>query len=57
MSVRHAIHGFYAVLDRDDEALAHAEIDDLLATGRRPIVVGGTGLYLRAALAEATIIA
>jgi tRNA dimethylallyltransferase len=31
---------------------AHAEIDDLLAEGRRPIVVGGTGLYLRAALAE-----
>jgi tRNA dimethylallyltransferase len=31
---------------------AHAEIDGLLATGRRPIVVGGTGLYLRAALAE-----
>jgi tRNA dimethylallyltransferase len=32
--------------------LAHAEIDDLLARNRRPIVVGGTGLYLRAALAE-----
>jgi tRNA dimethylallyltransferase len=31
---------------------AHAEIDELLAAGRRPIVVGGTGLYLRAALAE-----
>jgi tRNA dimethylallyltransferase len=31
---------------------AHAEIDALLAQGRRPIVVGGTGLYLRAALAE-----
>ena len=31
---------------------AHAEIDALLAAGRRPIVVGGTGLYLRAALAE-----
>jgi tRNA dimethylallyltransferase len=33
-------------------ALAHAEIDALLAAGRRPIVVGGTGLYLRAALAD-----
>lgn len=33
-------------------ALAHAEIDGLLAEGARPIVVGGTGLYLRAALAE-----
>jgi tRNA dimethylallyltransferase len=32
--------------------LAHAEIDDLLAEGATPIVVGGTGLYLRAALAE-----
>jgi len=32
--------------------LAHAEIDSLLAAGRRPIVVGGTGLYLRAALAD-----
>ena len=31
---------------------AHAEIDGLLDQGRRPIVVGGTGLYLRAALAE-----
>jgi tRNA dimethylallyltransferase len=32
--------------------LAQAEIDALLAAGRRPIVVGGTGLYLRAALAD-----
>ena len=32
--------------------LAHAEIDGLLAAGRRPIVVGGTGLYMRAALAD-----
>jgi tRNA dimethylallyltransferase len=32
--------------------LAHREIDELLEAGRRPIVVGGTGLYLRAALAE-----
>ena len=33
-------------------ALARTEIDQLLAAGRRPIVVGGTGLYLRAALAD-----
>jgi tRNA dimethylallyltransferase len=33
-------------------ALAHAEIDGALAARRRPIVVGGTGLYLRAALTE-----
>jgi tRNA dimethylallyltransferase len=32
--------------------LAHTEVDGLLARGRRPIVVGGTGLYLRAALTE-----
>lgn len=32
--------------------LARAEIDALLRAGRRPLVVGGTGLYLRAALAE-----
>ena len=35
--------------------LAHAEIDGLLDTGARPIVVGGTGLYLRAALAELSL--
>ena len=35
--------------------LAHGEIDDLIAAGRRPIVVGGTGLYLRAALAELSL--
>ena len=32
--------------------LAHAEIDAALAAGRRPIVVGGTGLYLQAALTD-----
>jgi tRNA dimethylallyltransferase len=31
---------------------AQAEIDSLLAEGRRPLVVGGTGLYLRAALSD-----
>jgi len=33
-------------------ALAHAEIDALLAAGKTPVVAGGTGLYLRAALAD-----
>jgi tRNA dimethylallyltransferase len=33
-------------------ALARAEIDAALAGARRPIVVGGTGLYLQAALRE-----
>lgn len=32
--------------------MAHATIDDVLAAGRTAVVVGGTGLYLRAALAE-----
>ena len=36
--------------------LAHAEIDRALAAGRRPIVVGGTGLYLRAAVAELSLV-
>jgi tRNA dimethylallyltransferase len=35
--------------------LAHAQIDELLTAGRRPIVVGGTGLYLRAALTELSL--
>jgi tRNA dimethylallyltransferase len=35
--------------------LAHAEIDQLVGEGRRPIVVGGTGLYLRAAVAELSL--
>jgi tRNA dimethylallyltransferase len=35
--------------------LAHAEIDGLLAADRRPIVIGGTGLYLRAALTELSL--
>ena len=34
------------------ERLAHAEIDTILADGTTPVVVGGTGLYLRAALAD-----
>ena len=33
-------------------ARAHAEIDALLDEGATPLVVGGTGLYLRAALGE-----
>ncbi|MDQ3721418.1 MAG: tRNA (adenosine(37)-N6)-dimethylallyltransferase MiaA [Actinomycetota bacterium] len=33
-------------------ARAHQEIDDALTAGRRPIVVGGTGLYLQAALTD-----
>jgi tRNA dimethylallyltransferase len=36
--------------------LAHAEVDAALAAGRPPIVVGGTGLYLRAALARLSLV-
>lgn len=32
--------------------LAHAAVDEILAAGCTPVVTGGTGLYLRAALAE-----
>jgi tRNA dimethylallyltransferase len=31
---------------------AHAEIDSALSAGRRPLVVGGTGLYLQSALTD-----
>jgi tRNA dimethylallyltransferase len=36
--------------------LAHGEVDAALEEGRRPIVVGGTGLYLRAAIAELSLV-
>jgi tRNA dimethylallyltransferase len=36
--------------------LAHAEVDAALESGKQPIVVGGTGLYLRAALAELSLV-
>jgi tRNA dimethylallyltransferase len=35
--------------------LAHAEVDAALEAGRTPIVVGGTGLYLRAAVADLSL--
>ncbi len=34
------------------QRLAHGAVDEILAAGRTPVVAGGTGLYLRAALAE-----
>jgi tRNA dimethylallyltransferase len=34
------------------QRLAHEAIDEILGAGRTPVVVGGTGLYLRAALAD-----
>ncbi len=32
--------------------LAHAAVDEILEAGKTPLVVGGTGLYFRSALAE-----
>ncbi len=54
--LEHRLVGFVP-LDEEFSAgrymeLAHAEIDSALSSGRTPIVVGGTGLYLRAALAD-----
>jgi tRNA dimethylallyltransferase len=52
-------HRLIAVADVTEEfsagrfaELARAEIDGLLDSGRLPIVVGGTGLYMRAALTD-----
>jgi tRNA dimethylallyltransferase len=54
--LEHRLVGFLPVTDSCSAGayarLAHAEIDGLLAEGATPIVVGGTGLYLRAALAD-----
>jgi tRNA dimethylallyltransferase len=54
--LEHRLLGFVPVDARfsagEFARLAHAEIDGLLDEGATPIVVGGTGLYLRAALAD-----
>ncbi len=57
--LEHRLIGFVPVTQPfsvgDYMRLAHAEVDRALAAGRRPIVVGGTGLYLRAAVAELSL--
>jgi tRNA dimethylallyltransferase len=57
--LEHRLVGFVPVTQPfsvgDYMRLAHAEIDAALAAGRRPVVVGGTGLYLRAAMAELSL--
>jgi tRNA dimethylallyltransferase len=57
--LEHKLLGFVPVTENfsigDYMPLAHREIDAALEAGRRPIVVGGTGLYLRAALAELSL--
>jgi tRNA dimethylallyltransferase len=57
--LEHRLVGFLPVTDTFSAGefmpLAHAEIDAALDAGRRPIVVGGTGLYLRAALTDLSL--
>jgi tRNA dimethylallyltransferase len=57
--LEHRLIGFVPVAQPfsvgDYMRLAHTEIDAALAAGRQPIVVGGTGLYLRAAVAELSL--
>jgi tRNA dimethylallyltransferase len=57
--LEHRLIGFVPVTQPfsvgDYMPLAHAEVDSALAAGRTPIVVGGTGLYLRAAVAELSL--
>lgn len=58
--LEHRLVGFVPVTETFNVGnympLAHAEIDATLEAGRRPIVVGGTGLYLRAALGELSLV-
>jgi len=58
--LEHRLVGFVPVTETFNVGnympLAHAEIDAALEAGRMPIVVGGTGLYLRAALAELSLV-
>jgi tRNA dimethylallyltransferase len=58
--LEHRLVGFVPVTEPfsvgDYMRLAHAEVDAALEAGRRPIVVGGTGLYLRAALAVLSLV-
>lgn len=58
--LEHKLVGFVPVTEAFNVGnympLAHAEIDAALQAGRRPIVVGGTGLYLRAAVAELSLV-
>ena len=57
--LEHRLLGFVPITEDfsvgDYMPLAHREVDAALEAGRRPIVVGGTGLYLRAAVAELSL--
>jgi tRNA dimethylallyltransferase len=58
--LEHRLVGFVPITQPfsvgDYMRLAHREIDAALEAGKRPIVVGGTGLYLRAAVAELSLV-
>jgi tRNA dimethylallyltransferase len=58
--LEHRLVGFVPVTEPfsvgDYMRLAHDEIDAALEARRRPMVVGGTGLYLRAAIAELSLV-
>lgn len=58
--LEHRLLGFVPVTEAFNVGrympLAHAEVDAAIAAGRTPIVVGGTGLYLRAAVAELSLV-
>lgn len=58
--LEHRLLGFVPVTEDfsigDYMPLAHREVDAALEAGRRPVVVGGTGLYLRAAVAELSLV-
>jgi tRNA dimethylallyltransferase len=60
LELEHRLVGFVPVTEAfnagDYMRLAHGEVDRALEAGRTPIVVGGTGLYLRAALAELSLV-
>jgi tRNA dimethylallyltransferase len=58
--LEHRLVGFVPVTQPfsvgDYMRLTHREVDAALERGRRPLVVGGTGLYLRAAVAELSLV-
>jgi tRNA dimethylallyltransferase len=57
--LEHRLLGFVPITESfsvgDYMPLAHREVDVALAAGRWPILVGGTGLYLRAAVADLSL--
>lgn len=58
-AVPHHLVGIWDLAEEGDVAryahAAHAAVDAVLGRGRLPVVVGGTGLYLRAALVDLSL--